>query len=124
MTGVEAGSRECLCVCEKAASLDFKVSRNTHHIHKSRAEEGGEPATSTFPAIHPILVEYLPQLITGIVTPWKYQKTISMITRTNKISNCYHPSHLPPLQAQGGAEMAGGAARQPPRFVLKTRPVS
>lgn len=25
-----------------------------------------------------------------------------MITRTNKISNCYHPSHLPLLKAWGG----------------------
>lgn len=64
-------------------------------VFTSQAQMGGEPATSHFHRSVQSQLGYLTQLITAIVTSQRDWKTISMITRTNKISNCYHPSHLP-----------------------------
>lgn len=78
-------------------------------IFTSQEQTGGEPATSHFHRSVQSQLGYLTQLITAIVTSLRDWKTISMITRTNKISNCYHPSHLPPvISARACACVCGG----------------
>lgn len=91
-----------LYVCVRRQQCWSPRSADKHHIHKSRAEEGGETLQ---PPIYPNSCD--PSQAFASINHWNcytmvIPKTISMITRTNKISNCYHPSHLPPLKAQGG----------------------
>lgn len=59
-----------LHVCARRQQCWTPRSADEHHIHKSRAEEGGETCNLSFTPIPPILAEHSPQLITGIVTPW------------------------------------------------------
>ena len=113
---MEAGSRECVvgrvsvacvCVCVRAcvcvcSEVGTPRSADKHNIHKWREEEGGEAATSSNPSRAPASINH--RDCYTMVIP----KTISMITRTNKISNCYHPSHLPPVKSEGRRGGGGG----------------
>lgn len=102
--------------------IRFKSEEETERrdalASRSRVESGRRGTRNLpFPPVQSQLGD-LPQLITAIVTSLCGWKTISMITRTNKISNCYHPSHLPPLSKCEGAGRGrlGGNRGLPPRF--------
>ena len=107
----------CVCVCACAAVLGLQGQPINTTFTKWREEEGGEAATSSNPSRAPASINH--RDCYTMVIP----KTISMITRTNKISNCYHPSHLPPVKSEGrrmwwwwwwGPVVAGRAVHWPP----------